>query len=183
MTQEAWLVISVAAGFFLMGVAASPLGWMALLQRRDRAQREHERGLEDLRQQLRGLQSRLDRYELSIRPKRDDVEIPLTFNGRGPKAPRINSMPAGRPVEREAADVVEPRLIAVPSLASGLDRQAAANGLGQRHAAIWDLADGGASPDVIARATGQPIGQIELILGLRRQVDGTRTNIPHASHE
>ena len=57
------------------------------------------------------------------------------------------------------------------------------SGLQQRYAAIWDLADSGASPDVIARATGLPIGQIELILGLRRPPDGSRTNIPHASHE
>jgi hypothetical protein len=35
---------------------------------------------------------------------------------------------------------------------------------------------------VIAKATGQPIGQIELILGLRRHIDGSRTTIPHAPH-
>ena len=51
-------------------------------------------------------------------------------------------------------------------------------GLSQRYAAIWDLADTGASPDVIARATGQPIGQIELILGLRRQIDAESDQYP-----
>ena len=56
------------------------------------------------------------------------------------------------------------------------------NGLTQRYAAIWSLAASGSSAEVIARATGQPVGQIELILGLRRQIDGTRTTIPHASH-
>ena len=35
----------------------------------------------------------------------------------------------------------------------------------------------------VARATGQPIGQIELILGLRRQIDGARTTISHVAHE
>ena len=34
---------------------------------------------------------------------------------------------------------------------------------------------------MIARATGQPIGQIELILGLRRQIDGTKS-IPPMHH-
>jgi hypothetical protein len=34
----------------------------------------------------------------------------------------------------------------------------------------------------MARASGQPMGQIELILGLRRQIDGTSTSIPHAPH-
>jgi hypothetical protein len=56
------------------------------------------------------------------------------------------------------------------------------SGLTQRYAAIWTLADNGGSPEVIARATGQPRGQIDLILGLRRQVDANRTTIPHAPH-
>ena len=75
-------------------------------------------------------------------------------------------------------------LIEVPNLAStSSDREATLSGLTQRYAAIWTLADTGASPEVIARATGQPVGQIELILGLRRQIDGARTTIPHARHE
>jgi hypothetical protein len=78
----------------------------------------------------------------------------------------------------------EETLIAVPNLATtpANDRDAAVNGLTQRYSAIWTLADQGASAEVIARATGQPIGQIELILGLRRQIDGNRTAIPHAPH-
>ena len=89
----------------------------------------------------------------------------------------------------EAASAVgqdEHRLIAIPNLASSAsDREATLSSLNQRYAAIWALADTGASPDVIARATGQPIGQIELILGLRRQIDGARphTTISHARHE
>jgi hypothetical protein len=74
-------------------------------------------------------------------------------------------------------------MIAVPNLAAPPgDREASVSGLAQRYAAIWTLADNGGSPEVIARATGQPRGQIDLILGLRRQVDGTRTTIPHAPH-
>ncbi len=74
-------------------------------------------------------------------------------------------------------------LIAVPNLAAAAnDRDLVVNGLTQRYAAIWSLAASGSSAEVIARATGQPIGQIELILGLRRQIDGTRTTIPHAPH-
>jgi hypothetical protein len=80
----------------------------------------------------------------------------------------------------------EPRLIAIPNLAStASDREATVSGLSQRYAAIWALEDTGASTDIIARATGQPIGQIELILGLRRQIDGVRAikTITHARHE
>jgi hypothetical protein len=39
----------------------------------------------------------------------------------------------------------------------------------ERFGGIWDLADSGASAEAIARATGQPIGRIELILALRRE--------------
>jgi hypothetical protein len=52
----------------------------------------------------------------------------------------------------------------------------------ERYSAIWALADSGAVPETIARATGQPIGQIELILSLKRHVFGKRTTIPHGPH-
>jgi hypothetical protein len=73
-----------------------------------------------------------------------------------------------------------PTLIAIPSL-SAISSEAsavAAAELGRRFGAIWALADAGQAPEAIARATGQPIGQVELILGLRRQLlssTGSRT--------
>ena len=77
----------------------------------------------------------------------------------------------------------EPTLIAVPNLEGAPnDRDVTASGLKERHAAIWTLAETGATADVIARATGQPVGQIELILGLRRQIDGTKSSSTHAPH-
>ena len=39
----------------------------------------------------------------------------------------------------------------------------------ERHREVWALAAAGASPEEIARQTGQPIGQVELIIGLYRQ--------------
>jgi hypothetical protein len=64
-----------------------------------------------------------------------------------------------------------PTLIAVPDLAGPPAEAAAASAeLARRFGAIWDLADSGASAEAIARGTGQPIGQVELILGLRRQL-------------
>jgi hypothetical protein len=62
-------------------------------------------------------------------------------------------------------------LITVPSLAANGSSTAAieaAAELGRRFGPIWDLADSGQPPSEIARTTGQPIGQVELILGLRR---------------
>lgn len=68
-----------------------------------------------------------------------------------------------------------PTLIAVPNLAVGPSGPApsatpgAAADLGRRFGDVWALADSGASAQSIAGRTGHPVGQVELILGLRRQ--------------
>jgi hypothetical protein len=78
-----------------------------------------------------------------------------------------------RPLQRThrgtASAVSGPTLIVVPSLATTAPdaSKAAAAELSQRFGAIWALADSGHSPEAIAQTTGQPIGQVELILGLR----------------
>lgn len=64
-----------------------------------------------------------------------------------------------------------PTLIAVPSLASPGSEAVASEAsaeLGRRFGAIWTMADAGDSLGSIAKATGHPVGQVELILGLRR---------------
>ena len=187
MTQETWLVVAVGAGFLLLGIAASPLGWVAVLHRRSRSNPEADRRLRELGEQLQVMRGQVERCEASMRALRDAESAAAMLPSSGPL---ISPPPvpfarrkAGRTDGPAVAGMNEPRLIAVPKLASAPDRQAMQNGLSQRYAAIWELAESGASPDAIARATGQPIGQIELILGLRRQMDATRTSIPHASHE
>jgi hypothetical protein len=57
-------------------------------------------------------------------------------------------------------------LIAVPDLTAS-SSSSPPDELARRFGSIWDLAEAGASPESIARDTGQPIGQVELILGLR----------------
>jgi hypothetical protein len=175
MPPESWLVVLVAAAFLLLGIAASPLAWVALLQRRSRSERQSEQRFHDLAGQLRAVQRRLERCEASFKPR----------TAHGPSQPACaarewptrastpwDAVGAGPLASSSAGGPDDPTLIAVPNLAAASqDRQAALNGLNQRYAAIWSLADTGAPPDVIARATGQPIGQIELILGLRRQIN------------
>ena len=187
MAQETWLVVAVGAGFLLLGIAVSPLGWVALLHRRSRADRESDRRFQELGEQFQGLRNRVDRFESTLRDLRAEVVTSDLFPSNVPQMPG----PSG-PISRRAAarhggpavgGVDESKLITVPKLSTVPDRQSMHNGLSQRYAAIWELAESGSTPDAIARATGQPIGQIELILGLRRQMDATRTNIPHASHE
>jgi hypothetical protein len=61
-----------------------------------------------------------------------------------------------------------PRLIAVPDLSASPSPASAE--LAGRYAAVLDMADAGASAEAIAHATNQPVGQVELILGLRRRL-------------
>ena len=187
MAPESWVVVTVAAAFLLLGIAASPLAWVAILNRRSRSERLNSRRFLELQAQLRALDERMARCESSFLANRIGDDPPLARATRPRPVRSAATMGWLRPDEGKATSDGGPsglKLISVPNLASASgDREAILSGLTQRYAAIWALADTGASPEVIARATGQPIGQIELILGLRRQIDGTRTTIPHASHE
>src|SRR5262245_14177671 len=71
MTQETWLVVVAGAGFLLLGIAASPLAWVAVLHRRERYSRETARALLDLNDQIRSLGARLERCEASLLVSRD----------------------------------------------------------------------------------------------------------------
>jgi hypothetical protein len=187
MAQETWLVVAVGAGFLLMGIAASPLAWVALLHRRWHADRESERRFRELSQQLQALRARVERCESSLRVAREERGASELLPSTGPLTPSPGGPIARRKAGRHAGPALdgvdEPRLITIPKLSAAQDRQAMHSGLSQRYAAIWELAETGASPDAIARATGQPIGQIELILGLRRQIDASRNGIAHGPDE
>lgn len=98
----------------------------------------------------------------------------------GPPVVRI-AAPVLRADPAEPSAVSGPTLITVPKLSAAVPSQATATvtrELGLRFGPIWEMADTGATADAIARATGQPVGQIELILALRRQAalvaDGPR---------
>lgn len=68
-------------------------------------------------------------------------------------------------------------LISVPDLSWSGEAQTSAApdlNLNGRFGSVWDLAEAGASSEAIARATGHPIGQVELILGLKRQSETTQ---------
>ena len=74
-----------------------------------------------------------------------------------------------RPDRREASPLKGPTLIAVPNLSvAAPEATEMPADLARRFGAIWALADAGTSPESIARQTEQPVGQVELILGLRR---------------
>jgi hypothetical protein len=181
MPPESWIVLTVAGAFLLLGVAGSPLAWAALHLGRTRSDQQIDRRIEQLAGRVQSLEALIDQIKavgqspaVADEPARAEV----SWGRRGLSRPHNGVVSASA----EAGAKIEPALIAVPSLAAvPNERDAAISGLTQRYAAIWTLADTGASAEVIARATGQPIGQIELILGLRRQIDGNRNIIPHAS--
>jgi hypothetical protein len=45
----------------------------------------------------------------------------------------------------------------------------AADAMSRRYSTIWRMADEGLDPNAIAATTGQPVGEVELILALRRR--------------
>ena len=188
MNLDAWFVLTVAGAFLLLGIAGSPLAWVALHHRKSNLENLMEKRWNELTAELRRLEGRLalaEQASQSARKKHELAPAENGSNGRGfPNRPFLSTwrrMPEPRTDEPDDGDT---SLISVPNLAAGPeDRDPAANSLTQRYSAIWTLADQGATPEVIAKATGQPIGQIELILGLRRHIDGSsRTTIPHAPH-
>jgi nicotinamide mononucleotide (NMN) deamidase PncC len=93
--------------------------------------------------------------------------------GRGAAVAKRKGFSLAAEMPKAHEDGVGPTLIAVPDLAeaSHSSPAPAAAELGQRFGTIWELATTGASAEQIARRTGQPVGQVELILGLRRQLE------------
>jgi hypothetical protein len=187
MSLETWFVLTVAGAFLLLGIAGSPLAWVALHHRKSNLENLMEKRWNELTAELRRLEARLalaEEASQSLRKKHEHSSAENGTNGRGfPNRPFLSSW-RRIPETRTEPDEADTSLISVPNLAAGPeDREPSSNSLSQRYAAIWTLADQGATPDAIAKATGQPIGQIELILGLRRHIDGSsRTTIPHAPH-
>jgi hypothetical protein len=186
MDPETWFVLTVAGAFLLLGIACSPLAWVALQHRKSHLENLMEKRWNELTAELRRLEGRLALAEQASHSAKGKHELTPAENGSNgrtrPNRPFLSSlrrMPEAR-IESQDGDT---SLISVPNLAAGPeDREALSNSLSLRYSAIWTLADQGATPEVIAKATGQPIGQIELILGLRRHIDGSRTTIPHAPH-
>jgi hypothetical protein len=179
MTLETWSIILVAAAFLLLGIAISPLAWVALVHRRSRFEQQAERQWQAITERVGALEGRLEQFDRATNDQPSTAKhgeesgIPQGPHWLGAGHAKSKRLGADR-----AAAASAPTLIAVPSLAGPpSEREASINGLSHRYAAIWSLANSGASADVIARATGQPVGQIELILGLRRQIDTSRSKL------
>ncbi len=180
MTPETWTLILTAAAFLLLGIALSPLAWVASCTGGPASTRRSS-GAGGRLSIAFALEARIEQIETISQDHADIEKRPaISMVPHGPHRPRAVHAQPERADKAGAESMPAPTLIAVPSLAAPpSEREASINGISERYAAIWSLADSGASTDVIARATGQPIGQIDLILGLRRQIDTSRTKVPH----
>jgi hypothetical protein len=156
---QAWTLILILAGLVgVVSAAAGALWWRARAVPLVRAVRlAHE-----LAERQRVLEDLILRLDAALKRVR-----------QGPRS-AVLSGPLGvhRIDPAQTSAVAGPTLIAVPDLAApaGEAPSAAAAELAGRFGAIWELADAGSPADAIARSTGHPIGQVELILGLRRQL-------------
>jgi hypothetical protein len=158
---ETALVVTLALMLVIVSAIAGALGW----QSRSRSRPGIDLVLHELAERLRRLDALLARLEVL-----DPVQPPSTEPE--PHRPAVEPRPSATlRFDRAAQAIPGPTLIAVPDLsANAVEPSPASAELGRRFGAIWDLADAGESTETVASRTGYPIGQVELILGLRRQL-------------
>ena len=149
MNVETWFVLSVAAAFLLLGIAGSPLAWVALHHRKSRLENLFESAWNELTAEMRRLEGRLALAEQASQSAR---ESKISFPPRTARTGELPNRPFLSSWRRIPETHVEPQedetsLISVPNLAAGQeDRETTSSSLSQRYAAIWTLADQGATP-------------------------------------
>lgn len=115
------------------------------------------RNLTGLRGDIVRLRSRVDELEDRPAARTDSQGSPL---------------PGGPMRAKRAEGGTIPTLIEVPSLSRMPERQETGQGgLVERYGELWSRADAGESALEIARDLGLAVGQVELILNLRKRVD------------
>ena len=172
-------LFTVVAGLACLAVAVTL--WMLATRQMKMTRSETEQRLQMLVQRLLVIESRINELESHGRRAPDDHEEPPghAVKGESKQGRRTQSFLDGR--EDQAARN-EPTLIAIPDLGAVEEEsdERAGSELGERHGEAWTLAAAGVPPEEIARQTGQPIGQIELIVGLYRRLHSSRGSIDHA---
>ena len=172
-------LFTVVAGLACLAVAVTL--WMLATRQMKMTRHETEQRLQMLAQRLLAIESRIEELESHGRRASDDHARAHGHAAPGESKPgrRTQSFLDGR--EDQAARN-EPTLIAIPDLGAGEEEsdERAGSELGERHGEAWTLAAAGVPPEEIARQTGQPIGQIELIVGLYRRLHSSRGSIDHA---
>jgi hypothetical protein len=154
-----------------------------LTMRQQRTRYEMEGRLADLARRVRSIEARVEGFESRIDPLARKYEQGKSTGLAVPTAWRKESQGSSAPSSAGKGEPrTSPTLIAIPDLAvpEEVREHQAQSELGQRHGQVWALADAGVPPEEIARQTRQPIGQVELILGLYRQVHSSGGPASHA---
>jgi hypothetical protein len=170
MPDAAWqLPVLFVVVVELIGLLLLALACVVQSRRIHAFRNQTERRFDELTLRLRLLESRSERHALQQEPASED---PKRMLGSSPRSELSGS---GKPL-------IRPSLITVPDL--GVDSQPPDHNLvGQleeRHGEILALQANGLSELEIARRTGQPIGEVEVILALHRRVHATRGTTDHA---
>ncbi len=170
--------LAITSAILALALAASSAGCLVLWTRLRALRRAHEgagpapapgpepapiEGPSKRAEGRRAQGSRLSRVE----PSGPLASVAAVAHPGGPRVAR--RLDAGHP----SASGGGPTLISVPSLSrarASLTPSEAAADLDRRFGGVWALADSGASAEAVARETGYPVGQVELILGLRRRL-------------
>ncbi len=180
MPPTSWLLVTLftlVAGLACL-VAAATLCMVASRQQK-LARREIDQRLQILTQRLLMVESRIT--ELGSREQ----------SGRGLLSQAGAATPGnshevrrGRSLSDAAGNQnmgTEPPLIAVPDLGADAEPDGQSESvLAERHGEAWTLAAAGVPAAEIARQTGQPIGQAELIVALYRKLHSPRGSLDHA---
>ncbi|MEW4568402.1 hypothetical protein AB1L88_11095 [Tautonia sp. JC769] len=193
-------MLTIAQVFVLLLLQAVPLvmlGAVAGISWMRRRDARHAEPLADpVANRLADLSAAIERIERSLSrsgsvPSRETAEPAPGVRADRPAQSPLPS-PCHRPRRGDSAPERPrpgPTLIRVPDLtgpgrvvgsqAEAARNTLASNDLARRFARIWAMADQGAPADRIAEASGQPIGQVELVLNLRRRLlDDPSVEVP-----
>jgi hypothetical protein len=189
MPDHSWpapLVITLAIVAAALGVGTA-LGTNLIMSLR-KLRRHGERQTAELARRLRHLESRIQQADAPQGASPGPRALDLATGRSLSRTPEIGLSLASASLRREpqlrqSPEAREaPILIAIPDLAARDPEPGdrTETELSQRHGEAWTLAAAGASPAEIARQTGQPIGEVEVIVGLYRQLHGSRGATGHA---
>jgi hypothetical protein len=178
---ESLLIIAL---FMLFCLVSMGLFVMRLQRTLEALRNRAEQRLDELASRMSLLESRIDRAGNTSRPAISSSDKRLSQ--RPAASARVDVASSMRQDDsHERVPSGGPTLIEIPDLAAREhepDPQAERE-LVRRHAEVWTLAEAGTPPADIARQTGHPIGQVELIVGLFRRLLTSGGRIDHARHD
>src|SRR5262249_45003354 len=136
MNPESWLIVTVSAGFLLVGIAASPMAWVIIYHRRSRFEELMAGRWGGLSGRGSGLEALLTRADTVAKPGAVNGAPVTTDPAHTPRGGAMKSSSGPRfvhPASTATGDAMEPALIAVPALPEAENhRESLVSGLAER---------------------------------------------------